>query len=594
MKLNRTIIKVGGESGQGVNSIGEMLVMSLKNYGYYVFGYREYPSLIRGGFACYQIDFSDKAINSSSESCDLFIGMSRVAIHKYLKTINENGIIIHWMKRFKFSEEEESLIKEKNIKIIYVEADKLVEDLGGKRIMINSFLVGMAWSVLGLEIETVREGFKKQFESKPEILDINIKILEGGYNYSSEIEINSKKEVEYNIQEKQEDSLLMTGNHALSLGAISAGTRAFYAYPMTPASSILTYLANTYHKTGVLVKQAEDEITAIQMTLGSMHMGTRALVATSGGGFDLMTESISMSAINEIPLVCVIAQRPGPGTGVPTWTAAADLNIAVYSAHGEYTRCVIAASDVKTAYTVIQNAFNIAEKYQIPVMVLTEKQIAESWFNVDKLPEPIEIKRGLVGTDKNPFSSTEGNLSIQDIKASDRFKITENGISPRWLPGQSDQTYNANSDEHFEHGRLTEDAEEVKLMMEKRMNKMNALKAELPEPELYGEEEGDVLFIGWGSPKNTVLDAISEQSTINNQQSISYLHYEYVFPVKTEKLMQLKERFRKVVLIENNYMGQLGDLIKIDCGYEFEHRLLKYDGRPFFVEDIIGFINNIN
>jgi 2-oxoglutarate ferredoxin oxidoreductase subunit alpha len=379
----------------------------------------------------------------------------------------------------------------------------------------------------------------------------------------------------------------MTGNDAVALGAISGGVRAYYAYPMTPATSIFKYMGQSAKETGILVKQAENEITAIQMAMGSMYMGTRALVATSGGGFDLMSETISCAGMSENPLVVILSQRAGASTGLPTWTGASDLNIALKAGHGEFPRAVIATSDARSAYTLIQKAFNIAEVYQLPVILLMEKQISESVFNLKQMPKVEKIERGL--TEK------VGN----DIQ---RYQITDTGISPRWIPSKEKKPYLTNSDEHLENGSSTEDSESTIAMANKRLRKLGILAKELPEPTLYGDRNSDLVFVGWGSVKNAVLDAISNFTKINgldknnkinkNSGKVGYLHYEYICPLKTKVLEKLIAQNKRLVLVENNQTGQLGSYIKENIGYEFSEKLLKYDGRPFFVEDILDFLKN--
>ncbi|MBD3362549.1 2-oxoacid:acceptor oxidoreductase subunit alpha [Candidatus Dojkabacteria bacterium] len=578
MKHNRFVIKIGGASGQGINSVGEIMAKGLKRTGFNVFAYREYPSLIQGGFATYQLDFSDRDINASSMNWDLAICLSRDAIHNLITNLNKNGILIHSIETTVLSRKEKELIEEKDLKIIKIEAKEVIKEMGGIKILENIFLLNIAWRLLDLNNKVIKQIIKERFIDKKKVLRMNLKCIEEAQNYNLPQGINKFK-INFSQDESNKSNLLITGNYAMALGAIAAGVRAYYAYPMTPSSSILTYLAKVAEKTGMLVKQAEDEITAVQMTLGSMHMGTRALVATSGGGFDLMSESFSMAGMAEIPLVCIVAQRPGPATGLPTWTAGGDLNMAVYAGHGEYPRCVYAASDAGSAYLVVQKALNTAEKFQIPVIVLTEKQIAESFYLLNNLPESLEIERGLVV-----------GKEIENIESKDRYKITDTGISPRWLPGQTPNTFYANADEHFEQGRITEDKDESKKIYKKRMKKLQTLKKELPEPEVFGKEQGDILFVGWGSVKATVLDVMNLQ----NQKNISYLHYECLYPVKTEKFQNIKDNFNKIVLIENNYSGQLGDLIKLGCGHNFENKLLKYDGRPFFIEEILDYIESIN
>jgi len=291
-------------------------------------------------------------------------------------------------------------------------------------------------------------------------------------------------------------------------------------------------------------------------------MGARAFTTTSGGGFDLMQETISCSGIAEIPLVVVLAQRIGAGTGVPTWTGASDLQIAVKAGHGEFPKAVLYVSDIASAYTLTQKAFNIAEKYQIPVILLTEKQIAESLFSVDALPEDIDIERGL--NEKGP-----------------RYEITETGVSSRWIPEFDSPTYLNTSDEHNSKGESTENSQEIINMSQKRMRKLEFLSNEIPEPSFYGEIAANTVLVGYGSTKNTVLDVIA------TGKELSYLHYDHIYPLKTNLLQNLIAQGKRLILIENNQTGEFGKLIAETCGYQFKEKILKADGRPFFIEDIL-------
>lgn len=579
VRPDRYVVKVGGESGQGVNSVGEILAKSLKETGYEVFGYREYPSLIKGGYSCYQVDISDHPLVASSSHCDVLMCLSRVSAHKYLTTLRPNGTLLHTLKMLTFSPEEEQFIQDNHITVQEVEAEKLaMQAPGGRAIMSNTVMIGVLLQFLNLGLELVERILKEEFAKKPQVLDANVACLHTGY----ELSLPEVKKPALTFTKKPElnEAYLMTGNHALAYGAVAAGVRAYYAYPMTPSSSILTYLSDIYHETGMLVKQVEDEIAVAQMTIGSMFMGTRALCGTSGGGFDLMTESLSLTGITETPWVCILGQRPGPATGLPTWTATGDLNLAIYSGHGEYARCVIAASDITSAFVAIQQAFNLAEKFQIPVIVMTEKQIAESLFAVMSLPAPLPIDRHLV-----PESEWA------ELKPGDRFGESESGVSKRWLPGQSPAVFDGNGDEHVDDGSLTEEAQPVQAMYEKRLRKHEYLLKELPEPVFYGPADATVVMVGWGSVKNTVLDVMEILKRAGSPIKIGYLHYEYVYPVRTETFQKLVAHYGdKLVLIENNYLGQLGALLTQHTGFMFTKKLLKYDGRPFFVEDVLEYI----
>lgn len=571
MNKHSYAVKIAGASGQGINSLGKIVAEGLKNQGFRIFAYREYPSLIRGGYASYQIDIGDREINSSKQSCDILLALGRSSLHKYLDSIAEGGILIHALPKVIWKPEEKALLQQKNIKVEYVNALEISQEIGKSYLFANIVIAGVLWKILDLDLGILKQEIEEEYADKPKLLELDLQAVDRGYQFPLKIETQAL------VRETKQawgQSLMMTGNASLSLGAIAAGTRAYYSYPMTPASSILSYMADWAHDTGILVKQAEDEITAAEMALGSMHMGTRALVATSGGGFDLMTETLSLAGMIETPFVCVIAQRPGPATGLPTWSGAGDLNLAVYAGHGEFPRCVIAASDVVSAYNVIQDAYNLAEEYQIPVLVLTEKQIAESLYNFRDLPAAKHIKRNLV--DKE---------SLAELKSEDRYQITETGISKRWLPGEKAATYDANSDEHLPDGSLTEDAVPAAAMIAKRMRKLEALKQILPEPELFGSEDAQTIMVGWGSVRSAVLDAL-EMLAPEHKQKFAYLHYEYIYPLKTELLEKLLPG-KQFILVENNYTGQLGNLLRQETDIKFVDKLLKYDGRPFFVDDIL-------
>jgi 2-oxoglutarate ferredoxin oxidoreductase subunit alpha len=575
IRTDRFSLKIGGYSGQGINSIGEVLVKLCKETGWQVFGYREYPSLIIGGYASYQMDISDHPVNSSSERVDVLVCLGREALKQYITDVRPGGLIIHTLPRFVASAEQKTYLETNNIEMVYVPAEDMVRAAGAHPILINTLVTALLARLLGFELELVKRLFREKFSYKQHLLEANIAFLDTGYNH--ELISTNIKPLGFARDVALDNYISMTGNHAFVLGAVAAGVRALYAYPMTPSSSILSYAAAIYHETGMLVRQVEDEISVAQMGLGSMHMGTRALVATSGGGFDLMSESLSMAGITEIPFVCIIAQRPGPATGLPTWTAAGDLNLALYAGHGEYPRCVLSGSDPISCYEQIQVAFNLAEELQIPVLVLTDKQIAESMYTFEKFPAPLPIVRGLASAEE-----------LEAIQSTDRYADTPSGISKRWLPGQSDATFDANADEHTADGSITEEAEQSRLIMEKRMRKLVALRERLPEPELFGPADADVLLVGWGSTKTTVVDALTIMEKQTTSPLVAYLHYTALYPLRTERLLELVGVSKRVVLVEQNYLGQLGQLITQETGYQFAEKLLKYDGRPLFVEDILA------
>ena len=564
MSENRLVVKFVGESGQGINTLGEILSKSIKDSGFYNFAYREYPSLIRGGIASYQVDIAGQPIQSSQRACDILTLLNDKAKDIYLTSVKEDGVIIHGTEGLNLTESQKTFIKENRIHLISLDTTTMALKAGGIQIMANMVLMGFIWKLLSLATKPLEEIVKEKFKNKNVDLEAGVNCIHAGLN-SKIVTDELLKPVTFNSKKKLDKALSITGNQAVALGAISAGCRAYYAYPMTPATSIFKFLGDTYKETGILVKQAENEITAAQLTMGSMNMGTRAMTATSGGGFDLMSETISCAGISETPMVIILAQRAGAGTGVPTWTGAGDLMLSVNAGHGEFPRCVISISNPEDAYTLTQKAFNIAEKYQLPVILLTEKQIAESIFCIDKLPKAIKIERCITKGEK-------------------RYEITKSGISPRWIPSKENPVLLVNSDEHKENAESTEVSEDIIEMSNKRMRKIETLREEFPEPEYYGRKNPEIVFVGYGSVGNTVRDILDQYP------NVGYLHYQYVYPLKYQKILELYEQGRRIVLVENNQTGEFGKLIKQESGIEIPEKLLKYDGRPFFVEDILDFL----
>lgn len=564
--MDRITIKFAGASGQGINATGHIFTKVLNSIGLQTFGHREYPSLIKGGVASYQVDCSSKPINSSTKKCNILNVLSEASLHAYIFDLKQYGILIVENNISELTPEEEIFIKKNDITVININSVQIAKDSGGVAIMANAVLLGFLWRILKQDKEVIVDEILKYFAKKDIDKEAEKKCILAGYNsplYRDEFSKNNSLPKPPFLHT---NSLTITGNDALSLGALSAGVRAVYAYPMTPATSIFKFLGDTCKETGILVKQAENEITAVQMALGSMYMGTRALTATSGGGFDLMIETIDCAGMSETPLVVVLAQRAGSGTGVPTWTGSADIHTATMGGHGEFPRCVIATSDAISNYTAIQNAFNIADIYQIPVILLTEKQIAEGLYCVDELPQPEKIERNLT-------------------KGENRYTFTDTGISPRWIPTKGSKPYLATSDEHLEDGTSTEDAQAIMQMTKKRMKKMDTLSKAIPEPEYFGSRNAKTVFVGCGSVKNTIIDVIKEH------KDYGYLHYEFLLPLKTKKIEELIQKKKRLIAIESNQTGQLANLITAHTGYVFEEKLLKYDGRPFFIEDILDFIN---
>lgn len=583
----RTSLKIVGASGQGIISIGEILAKAFKRSGYCVFGYREYMSLIKGGHGCYQIDICDREVCSSEETVDILISLNHHGFEHNLHDLKKGGVIIHDTTVWEFAPEDKERLDALGVRVIYLPIAEILTRMNAKPILANVVFSAFVWAACGGDIDVLKTLVGEKFSHKKDMLASNMQAIDEGFAALKKHAKNLK--VALPVPDKKwADHLLLTGSQAMGLGVVHAGVRLFAGYPMTPSSPLLSFIAELQNETGMAVKQAEDEITAVQMVSGAMHMGTRALTATSGGGFDLMTETVSLNGIIENPCVIVLAQRPGPATGLPTWTAQGDLFLAVHGGHGEFSRCVLTVSDASDAFSLMNEAFNIAEEFQTVVIVLTDKHVAEGIYTQRPYDQNAVIRRGRLITD---------SAELRRLRSSDRYAPdAPDGISPRWLPGSEAATYAAQGDEHGPDGSVNEDAENAAEQMRKRMKKHDALAKKLPEPELYVHEKKsgimraeddpalDLLIVGWGSTKGAVLDALPLKEF--SKKKIGYLHYAWLWPLKTDRFKKLSKKAEKTVLIEGNYNGQLGQLIRMETGLSIKDRILKYDGRPFFLNEL--------
>lgn len=582
--MSQTTLKIHGQSGQGIETLGMILANSLLKSGYFVFTHREYPSLIKGGNANFQIEFGDKEITSPHDKVNISLVLNKLQTLWKLDELAKNAILITDVSTQKLTEAENQIIKNKNVNQIYINTEQIIAEAQAEIIMKNIVLLGTIAQIIGLDIEVVKDVISTELGNHSEKLEMNFKLLELGSNYNLENKFNFPTLKLNNKVESNPNKVLMTGHEAVCLGAISAGLKFFFGYPMTPASNILKYLTENAKAFNIYARQVEDEISAITMSLGSSLGGARSMTATSGGGYDLMTEQVSYAGISETPIVVVLAQRPGPSTGMPTWTAQGDLNLAIYGGHGEFPKLVMSLSDPYSAHEQIQNAFNFADKYQLPVIVLTDKFLAESNFTVDPTKfKQIAIDRNLISLDD--VTSLEKLPEEEKRFSEKRYEFTASGISPRWLPGTSSFDYDINSDEHDEFGNVTEDADMASRMYEKRMRKLLSLRQELPEPEIFTNQTSDKQtnldnlqsYISWGSTKCNLQTHL--QNLDDKNIPAQFLHFEYLWPLKTEKLIRFLNKYRDAIVAENNYEGQFANLIQKETGIMIVNRINNWNGR---------------
>lgn len=578
MTARAITLTIAGPAGYGINAAGELMARSFTRGGLNVMAYLEYPSLIRGGVNSYHLRVDAQTVNSHEPQIDLLVVLNKEAweVHRY--QVPPGGVVIHDASSFSISAEEAG---ELSIDVFPIPLTAMVKEKGGIELMRNTMAVGATLGLLDYPLDFLEGLLQRQFEHKGKaIVEQNQQIARAGYDFIKQ-SVGPKEKWGGVVMPTGKDPLfLMSGNAAISYGAMQAGCKLFAAYPMTPASSILTVFAEHEQEMDIVVKQPEDEIAAVLYAVGAGFAGVRAMTSTSGGGFALMNEALSLAGMVEVPLVVVESQRPGPATGLPTWTGQADLQYVIHAGHDEFPRCVMAPGDLGEAFELTQQAFNIAERYHMPVIVMSDKYLSESLFSI---PSFEDLKMPI---DRGPLMTSEEGVARKGVMEDyPRYRFTESGVSPRSLPGMADARYVANSNEHDENGDVDETAENRKLMHEKRLRKMDTLKKELPPPVLYGEETFDVLLLGWGSTKGVALEAIARLK----QEGIraSYLHPKIVFPFPTETFRSYLEKSKVSLLIEGNHDAQWGQCIRQNTLLDAMHRLLKYDGRPFEPNEIV-------
>jgi len=567
MNLDLTI-KIGGAAGQGLETIGNVLSKSLLRSGFFVFSTQYYLSRIRGGHNTFQIRISDAEVRAMDENVDILIALDRTSVDRHLDEMSD-GVVIVDRDVVELGSEHDS--------IFHVPMLKIAKEVGGNKIYANTVAAGAAMGLLCLDLDPLNEVLKGMFLKKgQEIIDSNLRVAKAGYDHVRE---NYPHGCKFNVSAPgmKEDRMLIAGNEAAGLGALAAGVQFMSAYPMTPSTGVLNYVAGHAGEFGVVVEQAEDEIAALNMALGASFTGARSMVTTAGGGFSLMVEALGLAGITETPVLIFLAQRPGPATGLPTMTEQGDLLFALHAAQGEFPRCILAPGTPDECFYMVAEAFNIAEKYQIPVFVMSDQYLADSLFTCDRFDTSrITIERHLL-------SDQELRTKHGDYR---RYKFTPNGISPRALPGQEGVLVCADSDEHDEFGRIDESQENRIKMVDKRMKKLELLREEMNPPILYGPRDAKLTLIGWGSTYGPLAEAVDMLNEDGHPANL--LHFNYIYPMPAKNVKETLARSKKRICVENNYTGQFARLLHAETGIEVSDRILRYDGLPFTPMSIIA------
>jgi len=564
--------KIGGEAGYGIMTTGLIFAKVCSRAGLHVFDYPEYPSLIRGGHNTYQVRAEVEEVFSHVRHVDLLVALNMETIDKHKEELSSGGGIIYDGDKIHLSKED---LGREDVKLYPVPLLRLAEESGGRRIMINSVALGASVALIDFDFEMLSSVIKDVYGGKAEeTIEFNIKAAKLGYDYVK----NRGMEKDFGCKLPKvsgKKRMLITGNEAVGMGAIKAGCKFYAAYPMTPASSILHFMAAQERKFSLVVKHTEDEIAAITMVIGAGFAGARAMTATSGGGFSLMSEALGLAAMTETPIVVVVSQRPGPSTGLPTHTEQGDLKFVLHASQGDFPRFVMAPGDVEECFYKTLEAFNLAERYQCPSILVLDKYLSESHKTSEKFDvNRVKIDRGLLLSDEE----------LEKIGEFKRYEFTETGISPRTIPSQKRGVFTATGNEHYETGYLSEDKTVRTKMMDKRFRKFENAEKEMPEPKLFGPKDAEVTIIAWGSTKGPVKEAMK----LLDRDGIkaNFLQILYIAPFPTKIVSKIIETSKRTVIVENNKTAQLASLIREKTGKEIEHKILKYDGRQFFPTEI--------
>ncbi|MEI7749975.1 MAG: 2-oxoacid:acceptor oxidoreductase subunit alpha [Candidatus Moraniibacteriota bacterium] len=553
-------IVVGGAAGQGIQTVEAALMRILKDAGYGVFACKEYMSRVRGGSNSVEIRLSSNKEPRKAyvRRIDFLFALDAPALEHLRWRIGEGTTV--------FAEKTDG----ENVGRRFVNTPliRFATEAGGSPLYANSVALGVILGVLGVASEGAETFLKKAFTRKgDDIVAKNITALMMGYDFGRHTAYAEGIEVLLSPEEGRKDDLLLDGTTALGIGALAAGCDFISSYPMSPGTGVLAFLAQHSKRCEVVVDQAEDEISAINAGLGASYAGARALVTTSGGGFDLMQEGVSLSGMIETPIVIHIGQRPGPATGLPTRTEQGDLNLALYAGHGEFVRAIYAPGTPAEAIAVMERAFDVADEYQIPTFVLSDQYFLDAIEPIDVTDVPrLPVKRHIVKTES-------GYL---------RYALTKDGLSPRGVPGYGEGLVCVDSDEHDESGHITESFETRRAMMDKRFRRLETLREKAMMPnELDNFKESETAVVSWGSNGGVLEESLGKLGS----KRLGGLHFAQVFPINPEVKRRLEGK--KIVVVENNHVGQFADLLSRELGVTVSRHILKSTGEPFCVEELM-------
>ena len=562
-------IGIGGAAGDGLDKSGDSLAKTASRLGLYLYAYNSYQSVIRGGHIWLRVRMGEQKLDSHGDHLNALIALNQDTIERHAPEVNPGGAVLFNSDKLHC----DAQLLADQVLPVPIPVGELSRSLGKLQpVMQNTVALGALLFLIGLEFETLAEVLDDTFQHKgAAVVELNVKLARGGYDYARERFVP----LGYTWNFSRVRRPFITGNEALALGAATAGCKFYSAYPMTPASSILHWMAAHADRCGILVKQCEDELAVVNMAVGAGYAGVRAMCATSGGGFALMTEGIGMAGMLEAPVVIVEVQRGGPSTGIPTKTEQADLNQVFGASQGDYPRVIIAPTNTTDCFYTAVEAFNLAEKYQLPVTIISDLLLSEhpETIEPDAMRFDVPIERGALVTD---WPAENGKYK--------RFALNvPEGVAPRALPGTDNTVHVAGTDDHDEEGILISDeftnAPLRRKVMERRMKKMEAVARDLPVPKLEGPADADVMLITWGSSEGVVRDAIPLLAEAGIRAS--HLSIKYIHPFHSREVLEILQPARCAIVVEVSFTGQFARHLRAETGYGVRDVIRRYDGEPF-------------
>src|SRR5687768_3859903 len=564
-------IGIGGEAGQGIATPGDILARIFARRGLHLNAYNAYQSLIRGGHTFLTIRASERPVGNMGDKLDVLIPLNQDTMDRHLKLLRDGACVIYDGDKLKPGEHA------KGVQVCPMPMKQLC---GANKLGANTVAVAATLQMLGIEIDPLEEVLTRQFKKKGDaVIKENVTMAKAGYDYAAA----NFRAFPFKAPRGAKPLGVVTGNQAIALGGAAAGVKFYAAYPMSPSTGVLMWMAAHARKAGIMVRQVEDEIGVINMAIGAAHTGARAMCATSGGGFALMTEGLGMSAMIETPVVVINVQRAGPSTGVPTKTEQGDLWQMLGAGLGDYPRVIAAPTDILDCFKIIPEIFNLTDRFQCPGIVLNDLLLSEGTGSVDPkdLDFNVEIDRGELITSPNGDHGENGYK---------RYKITESGVSPRALPGLPGYIHTAATDEHDEDGVLISDefTNPIKrrAMMEKRQRKVAGIEASVKPPKLAGPAAAEVTLVGWGSTDGVIKEAVE----ILNAEGVSanHLQIRWLVPLHGDAIVDTLKSSKRTIIVENNFSGQFARYLRSETSFVPDGHIRKYDGEPFMPHHIVA------